>query len=347
MPAVRITQRIATVTTVTTVTTEAPPPSSSSSALASRTVPPQAGSFRPGASRPPSHPQSIPPNGALLRFPQQGSLLVSPRGAYLVHATLGTGEFGAVYEGVGPFDQVYALKMMRPANRPYAEVQAEWAKEVQRLLSVRHPNVVYIYDAFEHNSLFYLALESCDHPLKAMLGQPLQEGLTIELARQLLAGVQFLHDNDIVHDDLHPGNVLITHVDRPIVKISDFGISQELRGLPAIRPNVVHHAIMAPEILATGFTTKQSDLYQVGLLMYWMLVGEPAIPPGMAYADLCRWVADGEPRRRAEAIGTPLGDLVARMLRRREQFRYTTAREVWGDLRELPAWKARDLFPPK
>ena len=273
--------------------------------------------------------------------------MVSPRGAYLVHATLGTGEFGAVYEGVGPFDQVYALKMMRPANRPYAEVQAEWAKEVQRLLSVRHPNVVYIYDAFEHNSLFYLALERCDHALKAMLGQPLQDGLTIELARQLLAAVQFLHDNDIVHDDLHPGNVLITHLDRPIVKISDFGISQELRGLPAIRPNVVHHAIMAPEILTTGFTTKQSDLYQVGLLMYWMLVGEPAIPPGMAYADLCRWVAEGEPRRRAEAIGTPLGDLIARMLRRREQFRYTTAREVWSDLRELPGWKARELFPPK
>ncbi len=282
-----------------------------------------------------------------VQFPQIGSVLESARGKYLVHNVLGTGEFGAVYECTGPFDQVYALKMMRPANRPYAEVQGEWAREVQRLLSLRHPNVVYIYDAFEQNYLFYLALERCDHPLTAMLGTPMQEGLVIELARQLLAAVQFLHDQDIVHDDLHPGNVLITHADRPIVKISDFGISNELRGAAAIRPNVVHHAIMAPEILVTGYTSKQSDLYQVGLLLYWMLVGQPAIDTHAPYAELVRQVADGDARKRAEALGTPLGALIAKMLRRREAYRYTSAREVWADLRELPAWQRRALFPAK
>jgi serine/threonine-protein kinase len=151
-----------------------------------------------------------------------------------------------------------------------------------------------------------------------------------------------------VHDDLHPGNVLISHgSDRPIVKISDFGISTELRGLPAIRPNVVHHAIMAPEIIATGYTGKQSDLYQTGLLLYWMLTGESAVPLHAPYAELVRCVADGLPRSRAEQLGTPLGETVARMLRRREQFRYATAREVWADLRTLPAWQQRQLFPAR
>jgi serine/threonine-protein kinase len=267
--------------------------------------------------------------------------------AYVIEEVIGSGEFGAVYQAVGPFDQVYAIKMMRPANRPYSEVYAEWAREVQRLLSLRHPNVVYIHDAFEENHLFYLALERCEHPLTAMLVGPMQDGLVLELARQLLAAVQFLHDNDVVHDDLHPGNVLITHTDRPIVKISDFGISHELRGAPAIRPNVVHHSIMAPEILNTGYTSKQSDLYQVGLLLYWMLVGAPAIEMNVPYQELVRQVAEGEPRRRAEAIGTPLGGLVAKMLRRREAYRYTSAREVWADLRELPAWQKRQLFPVK
>jgi serine/threonine-protein kinase len=282
-----------------------------------------------------------------VQYPQVGTTLSSPKGSYVVQAVLGSGEFGAVYEAVGPFDQIYAVKMVRPANRPYQEVFAEWAKEVQRLNGLRHPNVVYIFDAFEQNSLFYLALERCDHALSAMLGEPMQEGLVIELARQLLAAIQFLHDNDVVHDDLHPGNVLITHLDRPIVKISDFGISHELRGMPAIRPNVVHHAIMAPEILASGYTTKQSDLYQLGLLLYWMLVGQAAIDTNLAYQDLVRQVAAGEPRRRAEAIGTPLGALIAKMLRRRADFRYTTPREVWADLRELPAWQKRQLFPVK
>jgi serine/threonine-protein kinase len=293
------------------------------------------------------YPSAPPPPGAL-QFPDVGTVLRSARGEYLVRNVIGSGEFGAVYEAVGPFDQIYAVKMMRPANRPYVEVQAEWMREVQRLLSLRHPNVVYIFDAFEQDYLFYLALERCDHPLAAMLGIPMQEGLVIELARQLLAAVQFLHDNDVVHDDLHPGNVLIEDgKDRPIVKISDFGISTELRGMPAIRPNVVHHAIMAPEIIATGYTGKQSDIYQTGLLLYWMLAGESAVPQGVPYDELVRCVADGVPRRRAEAIGTPLGHLVAKMLRRREQFRYGSAREVWADLRQMPAWRSRQLFPAR
>jgi eukaryotic-like serine/threonine-protein kinase len=289
-----------------------------------------------------------PPSALKVQYPQAGSMLTSPRGgSYTVIKVIGSGAFGAVYECVGPFDQVYALKMVRPANRPYGEVQAEWAREVSRLGSLRHPNVVYIYDAFEQDHLFYLALERCDHALKDMLGTPMQEGLVIELARQLLAAVQFLHDNDVVHDDLHAGNVLITHTDRPQVKISDFGISHELRGMPAIRPNVVHHAIMAPEILASGYTSKQSDLYQVGLLLYWMVTGNAAMDIDAPYAELVRQVQEGEPRKRAEQLGTPLGMLIAKMLRRRETFRYAAAREVWADLRELDAWKNRSLFPLK
>jgi serine/threonine protein kinase len=283
-----------------------------------------------------------------IQFPQIGAVLASSRGTYAVQSIIGSGEFGAVYQCVGPFDQVYAVKMIRPANRPYAEVHAEWVKELQRLLSLRHPNVVYIHDAFEQGNLFYLALERCDHPLSAMLGAPMQESLVLELARQLLAAVQFLHDNDVVHDDLHPGNVLVAHAsDRPVVKISDFGISHQLRGAASVRPSVVHHAIMPPEILATGYTSKQSDVYQVGLLLYWMLTGKSAIDLGLPYAELVQQVGDGLPRRRAEALGTAIGALIAKTLRRREAYRYTSAREVWEDLRTLPAWQNRALFPAR
>ena len=282
-----------------------------------------------------------------VQYPQVGGTLKGALGTYTVLSTIGSGEFGAVYECIGPFDQIYALKMVRPSNRPYSEVQAEWAREQSRLFSLRHPNVVYIFDSFENDHLFFLALERCDHALKDMLGTPMQEGLVLEMTRQLLAAVQFLHDNEVVHDDLHAGNVLITHTDRPTVKISDFGISHELRGMTAVRPNVVHHAIMAPEILATGYTSRQSDLYQVGLLLYWMLTGEPAIQMDVPYQELVRQVADGAPRLRAEQLGTPFGDLIAKMLRRREAFRYGSAREVWAELRELPAWRQRNLFPVK
>src|SRR5262249_27246956 len=138
-----------------------------------------------------------------------GTVLTSRRGTYQVTTVLGAGEFSAVFECVGPFDQTYAVKVIRPANRPYADVHAEWTQETQRLLTLRHPNVVYIHDAFAHDRLLLLALERCDYSLRELLRAPLAEPMVLELARQICAAVQFLHDNDVVHDDLHPGNVLV------------------------------------------------------------------------------------------------------------------------------------------
>jgi serine/threonine protein kinase len=319
------------------------PPSAGYSPTTVPVSPASGPSLEGPTSGPVSMPRSIP-----LRFPEVGDELSSPRGTYRVGSVLGQGEFGAVYECSGPFDQVYAVKMMRPSNRPYAEVEAEWAKEVQRLLSLRHPNVVYIHDAFEQGHLFFLALERCDHPLSAMLGPSLHESLVVELGRQILFAVQFLHDHDVVHDDIHAGNVLVTHAtDRPVLKLADFGISHELRGLPSVRANVVHHAIMAPEIVSRGHASRQSDIYQVGLLLYWMLTGTSAIDMSAPYEGLVQQVSSGEPRRKAEALGTPLGEVIAKMVRRREAYRYANARDVWAALRELPAWRERALFPPK
>jgi serine/threonine-protein kinase len=280
--------------------------------------------------------------------PDRPSVVIhSPRGTYQVGREVGAGHFGAVFECAGPFDQRYALKVLRPTGRPIDKVREEWTSEVRRLMQLRHPNVVYIHDAFEWQGTFCVALEWCDHTLRDMLEQPLQEELAIELSRQMLAAVQYLHDWDLVHDDLHAGNVLIQQADRPIVKISDFGISAELRGAPKVRPEIVHHAIMAPELVAAGYTSKQSDLYQLGMIMYWMITGESPVPVGVPYEWLVWQISEGIPRQRAEWLGTPLGNVVAKMLRRRDAYRYTSAREVWQDLRDLPAWRARQLFRPR
>ncbi len=276
--------------------------------------------------------------------PAQTVTVRSQRGDYVVGPQVGAGSFGAVYECLGPFDQRYALKVLRPSGRPIERVREDWSSEVRRLLQLRHPNVVYIHDAFEWEGTFCVALEWCDHTLHDMLEQPLQEELAIELFRQMLAAVQYLHDWDLVHDDLHPGNVLIQQADRPIVKLSDFGISAELRGAPTVRPEIVHHAIMAPELIAAGYTSKQSDLYQLGMVMYWMITGRPPLDRHVPYEMLVRQISEGVARQRAEQLGTPLGNIVAKMLRRRDAYRYTSAREVWMDMRSLPAWQRRQIF---
>nr|WP_240806981.1 serine/threonine-protein kinase [Polyangium spumosum] len=266
--------------------------------------------------------------------------MTSTRGTYVVGALIGDGQYGSVYECIGPFDQRYALKMLRPANKSYQAVKDEWAQELRRLEQFRHPNIVYIHDAFENNYLFYLALERCDTSLRALLGRPFSDLLLVELCRQLLMTLQYLHDSGVVHSDLHAGNVLISQLDRsPIVKLTDFGVAHQLQGSTRwFRPQVANPKILTPELVTAGYTTTQSDLYQFGLLMYQMHTGQPAIDVDVAYPEITRQISEGAPRKKAEALGTPVGNVIAKLLRRRDAYRYQSAREVWEDLRQV-TWR--------
>ncbi len=278
----------------------------------------------------------------LIPFPIPGTTLTSTRGTYVVGQLIGDGQYGSVYECIGPFDQPYAPKMLRPANKPYQVVKDEWSREMLRLESFRHPNIVYIHDAFEHNYLFYLALERCDTNLKALLGTPFLDHLLIELSRQLLMTLQYLHDSALVHSDLHGGNVLISQLDRaPIVKLTDFGVAHQLDGgTHWFRPQVANPKILTPELVTAGYTTTQSDLYQLGLLMFHMHTGQSALDEGPGMPSLTSQIAEGLPRQKAEALRTPVGQVVAKLLRRREGYRYQSAREVWEDLRQLQSrWR--------
>jgi serine/threonine-protein kinase len=277
------------------------------------------------------------PSG-LIPFPVPGSSLVSSRGTYVVGQLIGDGQYGSVYECVGPFDQPYALKMLRPANKPYETVKQEWALEMKRLASYRHPNIVYIHDAFEENFLFYLALEKCDTSLRALLEMgPLSPPLMVEITRQLLMTLQYLHDSGLVHSDLHSGNVLLSQVDRwPVLKLTDFGVAHQLDGQVWFRPRVANPKILTPELVTAGYTTRQSDLYQLGLLMYHMHTGRSCIEG--EHPDVNRLIAEGTPRMMAESLGTPFSPVIAKLLRRREGYRYQSAREVWDDLRKCIWW---------
>ncbi len=282
----------------------------------------------------------------IIPFPMPGAVLTSTRGSYTIGKLIGDGQYGSVYEATGPFDQLYALKMFRPANRHYETVKQEWSAEMKRLESYRHPNIVYIYDAFEVNYLFYIALERCETSLRALTTRSFADDALFEIARQLLMALAYLHDNGLVHSDLHGGNVLISNVHSlfsdtnafaaaPMVKITDFGVSHQLDSEHWFRPQVANPKILAPELVTAGYTTRQSDLYQLGLLMFAMHTGQSAIPEGTSYPDLTRYIADGVPRQRAEGLGTPIGNVIAKLLRRRDAYRYQAARDVWEDLYQL------------
>ncbi|HEY6726650.1 MAG TPA: serine/threonine-protein kinase [Polyangiaceae bacterium] len=267
-----------------------------------------------------------------------GGSLISPRGrVYLLGERLGDGSFGDVFDAVGPFDQRCAVKVFRPRLHQ-AAVREQWLKEASRLYQLRHPHIVYVYDYFEVAGLFFLVMERCDHTLEVMLSAPFTDRLVIEIMRQLLFAAQYLSDNEVLHNDIHAGNVLVVQGQNLIAKLSDLGIAQDLSGRPSVRPEMVQHRIMAPELVRGGYSTKQSDLYQLGLLMYHMHTAESAIDTSGGYDAMIEQIHEGVPRARAEALRTPLGEIIAVMLRRHEQYRFASPAQVWEELRRLQSW---------
>lgn len=93
-------------------------------------------------------------------WPVAGEKIFTESGiAYTIGQRINEGGYALVFEGVDQFENPIALKIFKPANRPFEEVQKQWEQETQLFYKLRHSNIVAIYDAFIYNNLFYIVLE--------------------------------------------------------------------------------------------------------------------------------------------------------------------------------------------
>ena len=146
-------------------------------------------------------------------------------GSYVIINPLGVGLHGEVYRCR---DTVHkrdvALKILQPESGLLeAAVISQFQQEALLIGSLRHPNIVEVYDSGIENGTHYIVFEFLDgHPLSG----PLAVRELTSAAAQIASGLTTLHRAGIVHNDLKPKNLIITTGGR--VKIIDFGIAQKL-----------------------------------------------------------------------------------------------------------------------
>jgi len=202
---------------------------------------------------------------------------------------LGVGGMGAVYRGEradGVFAQTVAIKLVRPGLLR-ASAEARFADERRMLARLHHPHIAQLYDGGTDPSSGYawLAMEYVDGtPITEFVQQaqaPVAQRLALFAA--VCDAVQCAHQNLIVHADIKPSNILVTHQGQ--VKLLDFGISQWVESdagaadAPVAAP--ITHAYAAPERLAGGAATVAGDVYSLGLLLAELL-GPAAAEPDLA-----------------------------------------------------------------
>jgi serine/threonine-protein kinase len=201
-------------------------------------------------------------------------------GAWRVVQRVGHGGMGTVFlveRADGQYEQRGALKLVH-AHAVAADAHQRFARERRILASLDHAHVARLLDGGQtEDGRLYFVMEYVEgRPIDRFCDETRATiDRRLELFQKVCAGVQHAHDRLVVHRDLKPSNILVT--DAGDVKLLDFGIAKLLSddtAAPATRLLTPEYA--SPEQWRGDPVAIASDVYQLGLLLYELLTGEPA-----------------------------------------------------------------------
>jgi uncharacterized RDD family membrane protein YckC len=200
-------------------------------------------------------------------------------GRYRIIRLLGKGGMGAVYEAEQTdTGRRVALKVLGQ-TLDTAEMRRRFMREGQLAAAVRHPNVVAVFSAEEVEGAPVIAMEMlADGTLKDRVKRkgPLPVGEAIDIALQMIDGLECAHAAGVLHRDIKPANCFLSH--DGTVKVGDFGLS--ISTLAKAETQLTQSgtvlgtpAFASPEQLRGREIDVRSDIYGVGATLYWLLTG--------------------------------------------------------------------------
>lgn len=199
-------------------------------------------------------------------------------GVYQIESLLGTGGMATVYRAYHPsLDRYVALKVMHPMFQQDDGFLSRFTREARIVGKLEHSNIVPIYDFNENNGQPYLVMKYIDgKTLKQVIEEtPPTLQRILQIIRQVASALDYAHQHGVLHRDVKPSNVLLTHDNQ--IYLADFGLARLVQagdstmsaGMIVGTPNYI-----SPE-QAYGETevTAESDLYNLAVMLYEMVVG--------------------------------------------------------------------------
>eukprot|EP01103_Thecamoeba_quadrilineata_P019685 TRINITY_DN8085_c0_g1_i1.p1 TRINITY_DN8085_c0_g1~~TRINITY_DN8085_c0_g1_i1.p1 ORF type:complete len:445 (-),score=78.86 TRINITY_DN8085_c0_g1_i1:98-1432(-) len=172
----------------------------------------------------------------------------------------------------------YAAKVVNRHNMNKNDVKLV-QNEIRIMKSLNHPNIVKFKEVFEtkHSTCIILELASGGELLDRLSRMDdYNERIASRIMKQLLSALDYLHTTGIIHMDIKPRNILFhTKDDEPIIKLSDFGFSNEVANLEGVWDYIVGTPeFIAPEVITGGVEFGAPvDIWSSGIILYIMLMG--------------------------------------------------------------------------
>lgn len=267
-------------------------------------------------------------------------------GKYEILEKLREGGMGAIYKVRHRLlDEIRVVKVIRSAVAGHPDAGERFLREARVAIRLRHPNIAALHDfAIAADGSAYIVMEFID-------GSTLQEildrhgrpplPLTLEIARQSLRALGYLHRQKIVHRDVAPDNLMLTRdVDgHAQVKLIDLGIAKAFEeaaaGLTSTGVFLGKPRYASPEQFGGTGLDARSDLYSFGIVLYELLTGRCPIlgsdPPSYMAGHLLRPPVDFAESDPEARVPSAVREAVLRSLAKRPEDRFASAEEfVWA-----------------
>ena len=198
-------------------------------------------------------------------------------GRFQIIEQIGVGTFGVVYRAIEPTLQIeVALKITRPRHPELAGEQEKALEEARRLVKVKHPNVVRAFGAERVGDEIGLSMELVKgHTLDEIVRRqsPFSANEAAVIGIDLCRALAAVHSVGVLHGDIKAHNVMREDGGRTV--LMDFGTSRDLnRQPPGPGGDFAGTPLyLAPEVFAGSSRTMQSEIYSVGVLLYFLVTG--------------------------------------------------------------------------
>jgi eukaryotic-like serine/threonine-protein kinase len=259
---------------------------------------------------------------------------------YQIESILGLGGMGVVFRAhdLGRRHPVAIKMLLSGASANYLQ-RARFRREIRSVASLRHANIVQIYDVGESLGLSFFSMECLDGGTLAsqLGGRPQPAGDAATLIATLADAVAHAHSAGVIHRDLKPANILLTS--DGVAKISDFGLARSIERADSLTLTGVRvgtPSYMAPEqaIGAAGAVGPAADVYALGAMLYEMLTGVPPFR-GASPAETVRRLTTDPPIPPSQLnlqVPRDLEAICLQCLRKDPQLRYPSAAALRDEL---------------
>ena len=279
-------------------------------------------------------------------------------GRYGVLRELGRGGMAVVYLARQvDLDRLVALKELAAFHAADPDFARRFVRESRLAGSLVHPNVITVFDYFEHDGTPYIAMEYVDRgSLRPYVGRMTiaQIGGVLE---GVLAGLAEAERHNIVHRDLKPENLMVTSTGT--VKIADFGIAKATQVadtgafVTATGTTVGTPPYMAPEQAMAKDVGAWTDLYSVGCMAYELFTGKPPFSETEeALAILLRHISEAlPPASEVAGVDPDISAWIERLTAKEPSARPESATAAWEELEEIligklgPRWRREARLP--